>query len=138
PAPSQTAPSGPSLLKDSLPVLGLVVVLAAVFFFDRGEKTPEIVDGGGTPVPQPIEEQQPPAKPLRIGVTTPHYDDMGSVLNLLGSGYQHTPVKLDELLDPQRLGEFDVFFLTCSAQIPDSWIEMVVGDAARPGNSTVR
>jgi hypothetical protein len=57
---------------------------------------------------------------------------MGKLLDTLGKGYRHTTISYDALLDPQRLAEYDVVFLTCSG-VPRAWVGPRVRDSVRGG-----
>lgn len=70
--------------------------------------------------------------PLRLAVTPPEYDDMGTLLETLGTGYRFTRISYDELLDAQRLNQFDVVFLTCGG-VPPHWVGARVGQSERDG-----
>jgi hypothetical protein len=57
------------------------------------------------------------------------WDDMGKLLNELGEGYQYDVVDPQQfLLNPQKLGEYDVLFLTCASrgeELKDALFEFV-------------
>ncbi len=72
------------------------------------------------------------ARPLRIAVSEPRYDDMGKLLRALGDGYRYTQVKDEVLIRPKDLDPFDVFFLTCNGW-PTSWTSTVTNEFVRPG-----
>jgi hypothetical protein len=55
---------------------------------------------------------------LRLAVTRPRYDDIGRLLDSLGSGYSYDTLDDDELSNSARLKNFDVLFLTCSEEKP--------------------
>src|SRR5262249_22821635 len=55
------------------------------------------------------------AKPLRLAVTPPQYDDMGRLLQKLGEGYHYTQLRETDLYDLNKLRQFNVVFLTCSS-----------------------
>jgi hypothetical protein len=57
---------------------------------------------------------------LRIGVTKPKWDDMGTLLGGLGEGYQYKEISNDDLLNPPALDGIDILFLTCSPY-PADW-----------------
>jgi hypothetical protein len=118
--------------------LALLIVLGIVYGLDRQstspeqQKSPEAVKV--TRVDEEPESPQEQEKPLRLAVTKPQYDDMGSLLKSLGGGYQYTTLELDELLDQAKIERFDVVFITC-AGLPAPWFDKVLGDAERPGLS---
>jgi hypothetical protein len=109
------------LLIDIAALLGLLLALAVVFALDRGEKPSE----AGTP---PVEsEQSKPEpdgtrhdRPLRLAVTPREYDDMGKLLDTLGSGYHWDPIDYEDLLKPWVLSQYDVVFFTCG-DFPRRW-----------------
>jgi hypothetical protein len=76
-------------------------------------------------------------RPLRLAVTPPEYDDMGKLLDTLGTGYRYTQISMDDLLDADRLAEFDVVFLTCGGA-PRKWLERRVRDSDRGGAGVFR
>lgn len=51
---------------------------------------------------------------LRLGVTQVAHDDVGSILTKMGSGYQFTTIRNQDLLSYPTLRNFDVLFLTCA------------------------
>jgi hypothetical protein len=53
-----------------------------------------------------------------LAVTRPRYDDIGRLLDSLGSGYSYDTLDDDELSNSARLKNFDVLFLTCSEEKP--------------------
>jgi HEAT repeat protein len=55
------------------------------------------------------------AKPFRLGISPPMYDDMGRLLNKLGDAYKYTHVNELDLQDSKALAQFNVLFLTCSS-----------------------
>jgi len=72
------------------------------------------------------------ATPLRIAVTPPEYDDMGELLDTLGSGYRYSTIQYDDLLNSRRLAEYDVVFVTCG-YVPKGWMGKRPRDAGREG-----
>jgi hypothetical protein len=76
-------------------------------------------------------------RPLRLAVTPPEYDDMGKLLDTLGPGYRHTQIPMDDLLDPERLSQYDVVFLTCGG-VPRAWLERRLRDSDRGGAGVYR
>lgn len=116
-------------------LVGLVLVLGAVYVLDRQlpaktvDRRPELKVVEATEEPKP-----PPIKRLRLGVTPPAggFDDMGRLLDTLGEGYKYTPFRLEDLLDLKKLVEFDVIFLTCSG-LPLSMLDKRIGAGERPG-----
>ena len=70
--------------------------------------------------------------PLKIAVTPdyPGYDDVGHMLDTLGSGFAYTKLPFDHLLEVDKLREFDVVFITCSGY-PPSWLGSPIGGTRR-------
>jgi hypothetical protein len=62
----------------------------------------------------PTRLQDEPGE-LRIAVTPLGFDDIGSLLDLMGWAY--TEIKLEDLADADLLAQFDVVFVNCSADI---------------------
>ena len=132
----------------------LCVALLVIYFADSGESagrggggsggnanvtTKKVVETGQTQeIPQP--------RKLRLAVTEPssnnpgdpngwtQYDDMGSLLKKLGDGYEYTPIAMDDLLDAEKLSDFDVVFLTCGTDVR-SWLQEAVGSGERGATS---
>jgi hypothetical protein len=71
---------------------------------------------------------------LRLAVTPPEFDDMGQLLDTLGSGYRYTEIPYDDLLNGDKLAAYDVVFLTCSGA-PPAWLgrRLSDGDRGSPG-----
>jgi hypothetical protein len=128
------------LLVDAVLALGLVVALAVVFAIDR--QAPQESSSGGAQlkaVPK-VTGSEPPAAAvhkLRLGVTPAGggFDNMGRLLNSLGEGYQYTPFALEDLRQPEKIGEYDVIFLTCSG-VPQSWLGERIGPSERPNTDS--
>ena len=78
--------------------------------------------------PPPRDGPRPP--PLHLAVTPPEYDDMGKLLDTLGSGYRHTKIAMNDLLDAERLRKYDVVFLTCGGA-PRDWLGKRTGAGQR-------
>jgi hypothetical protein len=127
-------------LKDGVVALGLLLAVAAVYRLDRGDSR----DGAGkTPAETKLvvrevtkKPEPPPIKPLRLAVTPAHFDDMGKLLDSMGPGFKYQTIELDELLDKNRLSQFDVIFFTCGT-IPDSWVKQKFSSSLRPGTIQV-
>ncbi len=122
------------LLIDTGAALGLLLALGLVFAIDSGRADPKAVGAEKDRHKLIVEEIEQPVPaavdPLRIGVTPPEYDDMGKLLDTLGSGYRYHTITFDDLLDEQRLGEYDVVFVTCG-NVPPKWVGQRVRDAGR-------
>ncbi|HEV3168033.1 MAG TPA: hypothetical protein VGZ22_28785 [Isosphaeraceae bacterium] len=123
-----------NVLIDAAVAVGLATALMLVFAFDRAPRsvTKQPVQLEVKAVEVQKEKELPP-KPLRLAVTPPQYDDMGELLNQLGEGYKYTKIHLEDLEDEEKLGAFDVIFLTCGTD-PESWVQgESMGDGTRPG-----
>ena len=112
------------LLIDAGAAMGLGLALALVFLLDKGCSSRGgsrlSVEEAGQPEDIAGEEPARPPRPLRLAVTEPEYDDMGKLLETLGTGYRYETIPLDDLLEADRLAAYDVVFLTCGA-VPESW-----------------
>jgi hypothetical protein len=117
------------LLLDSAVLLALLVALAVVFLLDRGQP--------GVSAAVEASDVSVPARPLRLAVTPPRYDDMGKLLDSLGSGYHYTQIKMEDLLDAEQLQKFDVVFLT-GGESPDEWVGRQTGPAEREAAGVFR
>ncbi len=113
---------------------GLLVALAIVFAIDWAWSSGE---GDASSLAETVEvvvdeDDASPgtARPLRLAVTPPEYDDMGKLLDKLGAGYRYTQIELDDLLHAGRLAEYDVVFLTCGGA-PRAWLERRLRDSER-------
>ncbi len=106
--------------------VALVVALVAVYLVDRGSVSDpsnpvntlnvNILYGeAGKDNPGRTTRSR-----LRLAVTRPQYDDIGRLLEGLGSGYSYDTLGEDELGNLARLKNFEVLFLTCSEQKPKS------------------
>jgi hypothetical protein len=71
------------------------------------------------------------ARPLRIAVTEPMFDNMGKLLDALGDGYRYTQLEDAQLITPNAFDRFDVVFLTCGGW-PAVW-GTTTNKAFRPG-----
>ncbi len=83
---------------------GLLLALGLVFLLDLCRGSTEIVQ----------------LAPLRLAVTPPEFDDIGKLLDSFGKGYQYEEIEMDDVLDPELLGQYDVVFLT-SGLAPEEW-----------------
>ena len=59
---------------------------------------------------------------MRIAVTKPKFDDMGKLLESLGTGYRFDEITMDEIRTSQTLDRYDILFLTCNAW-PKEWAD---------------
>jgi hypothetical protein len=101
------------LLAAVLLVIGLDAILPGV---KSEEPVPKVITQIEEPPP-------PPANPLRLAVTPVYvdkkgqeWDNMAKLLDNLGEGYRYTQIPTEQLLDSQRLKEYDVLFFTCGFQ----------------------
>ncbi|HUY90390.1 MAG TPA: hypothetical protein VMV10_16760 [Pirellulales bacterium] len=114
--------------------LGLVAALAVVFALDRRSPSSEApAEGGQLQVVEEPQTEPAPVRRLRLGVTPeePVFDDMGRLLDSLGEGYRYQKFPMEDLLDKNKIAEFDVIFLTCSG-VPVSWLGRHIGQGDRP------
>jgi hypothetical protein len=109
-------------------------------------------------LPPPILEEEPPdkiakadgsqlvvkvivttekvARPLRLAVSPAKYDNMGLLLDSLGTGYKWTLISEDELRSSNRLDDFDVVFFTCaSTPLHDAELERSLRAFVRKGGT---
>jgi len=126
--PDVTNSSGQSL-RDFSAAGALAIALVVVFLVDLFSKAPEAPRTVTSPAVTVVE---PPKEyvSLKIAVTEPEFDDMGSLLTSLGPGYRYSTLDLDMLLDEKQLAEIDVLFLTCGG-VKRSWVEKVLGSTDR-------
>jgi len=126
------------LLIDASLAVGLAAVLGLILLVDRGcsgsrPGTAGPSDGGVT---VEVVQQPPgpalPVEPPRLAVTPPAFDDMGSLLATLGEGYRYDDLAMDDLLDAQRLAQYDVIFVTCG-YVPKDWVGELLRDDERSG-----
>ena len=47
------------------------------------------------------------------------WDDMSKLLSELGEGYRHDNITMEDAIDPKKLAQYDVVFLTCNAGAED-------------------
>ena len=130
---------------DASAAVALALALILVMCFDRHkvaneESQPvENVSTSTEEIVGPEGSEPLAARPLRLAVTPPEFDDMGKLLGTLGEGYRHTEIAMDDLLDATRLAKYDVVFLTCSGA-PRSWLgqRLEEGDRGSSGIFEVR
>ena len=113
------------LLIDTGAAAGLLAALVLVFLVSKrtasfGRSGPLENRGNVSLKVVSEDENSQPASPLRIAVTPPEYDDVGKLLDTLGSGYRFTEISLEDLLDARRLARYDVVFVTCGFA-PREW-----------------
>lgn len=140
--PSQPVSPLEKLLRlgvDSAVAIALVAILSVVYVVDLatsaagGNVDPS--DGGTTElVVQQVEHvettETPQVKPLRLAITPSEFDDMGKLLGMLGEGYKYATIELDQLRNPDVLGQYDVIFLTCGTD-SEAWLGEAVGTGER-------
>lgn len=140
-----------NVILDSGLAVGLVVALVVVFLVgkptpeqnkpdeqpapvqvakkdDKATKKPKEHDDGDlitlpeaktALVPVELEATQPRA--LRLAVSQKRFDDVGAVLESLGTGFNATVLSDQEMEKPERLLDFDVVFYNCGidATVPE-------------------
>jgi hypothetical protein len=138
-------PTTMQLGKDAIVAVALAITLAGVYVVDRAvssvegdseevgdRKTDGVTIGEAQEKEIPIgAETKTEPKPLRLAVTPANFDDMGSLLDRLGEGYRHVDISMEDLLDCEKLRQYDVVFVPCSGMIPESWLGERVGEGAR-------
>jgi hypothetical protein len=62
----------------------------------------------------------------KIPGTLDKWDDMSKLLTELGDGYKHDNITMDEAVNPRKLAEYDVVFLTCKDGREDELKEPLV------------
>jgi hypothetical protein len=125
-------------LKDAVLAIALVLALAAVYGLDL-RRPPEVPNQNAVQLSRtvvPIKPKPLPIKPLRLAVTPAYFDDMGKLLDSMGKGFKHQTIEMDDLLDKNKLSQFDVIFFTCGT-IPESWVERKLENSLRPGTIQV-
>ena len=135
---SRVRPGSIQVLVDAALAVGLIVAVGLVFAVDR-KKAPLESTGGQVQLrtvedTAPSEPPAEPARKLRLGVTPPAggYDNMGKLLDSLGEGYKYKPFDLEDLRNPEKIGDYDVIFLTCSG-VPLTWLKERIGASERAG-----
>lgn len=126
-----------TLLKDAAAGVSLVLALALVFWWAGAKRADESLSAGqsAAPLVEPASLDHPgPSGRVRLAVTPPEYDDMGRLLDELGSGYRYHTIAHDDLLDAPRLEPYEVVFVTCSG-VPRRWLGLRIGAGARPGSA---
>lgn len=120
------------LFQDAIPGLGLVLALLLVLcFFPRG--CGQMNRNAGVDFAEEGSARE--SRPLRLAVTPPEFDNVGRLLRSLGEGYRHQEIAMDELLDADKLSQFDVLFLTCGG-VPRHWLAERTGNAERGSAGT--
>ena len=121
------------LLRDASLAVGLLLAVGVVILADRFWRSSRSSEGVETEV-----ETHGAAEPVRVWRLAvvprePEYDDMGSLLAVLGNNYKtFDKISLDSLLSFHNLADTNVLFVTCST-VPKSWLRERVGPAERPG-----
>ncbi len=123
------------VLKDAAAGLSLVLALALVFYW-AGKRSADEKPPAGQAGVRLVEGSQTDhtgqADRVRLAVTPFEYDDMGRLLDELGSGYSYHTIAYDDLLDAPRLEPYEVVFVTCSG-VPRRWLGPRIGAGGRPG-----
>ena len=117
------------LLIDAAAPLALLLALCVVFLLDRGKPR--------GPQSNVSASEVTVSRPLQLAVTPPEYDDMGKLLDTLGSGYRYTTIAMEDLLDAERLKQYDVVFLTCGG-VPREWLGKQTGMGQRDAAGVFR
>lgn len=118
---------------ESVLALALAAAVAVVFLVDR---RPSATPAAALePVAEVPAEQPAPARRFTIAVAPERaeFDDVGKLLDGLGRGYAYRHITLDELLAPERLGQFDIVFVTCSGY-SDTWLATKSDETLRGGS----
>jgi hypothetical protein len=121
-------------LRDAAVLVLLLAALGLVFLLQKRHQNPSAADVADLEDAGEIATSPPTHSVLRLAVTPPEFDDVGRLLDTLGSGYRYTVIDFDDLLDPGKLAPYDVVFLTCSGA-PKTWLgrRMGEGDRGSPG-----
>ncbi len=102
-----------NMLIDAGVAVGLLIALLVVYLVDTSGPSSDSgprIEGARVTDPHQVE-----ARPLRLAVTPKVYDDVGSLLEKLGKGFdKYTKVTDGDLRNLAVLKEFDVIFLTCA------------------------
>lgn len=124
---------------DATIAAGLVVALAAVFLWEKQSASLQKGSALHSARVEVSVDAAPSAdaRPLRLAVTEPEYDDMGKLLDTLGTGYRYTQIPYDDLLHPERLAAYDIVFLTCGG-VPREWLGQRVRGPERRGAGVFR
>ena len=121
-----TGPRLRRLLIDATAAAGLLLALVAVFLIDKNGQSfgwlgPSDVQSNGDLRVVPEDEDSPHALAhVQIAVTPPRYDDVGKLLDTLGTGYRYRVISMRDLLNVRQLAEYDVVFVTCGLT-PREW-----------------
>lgn len=140
PIPSSTKTSPARLMFDVALALALAGVLFVVYGVDLATSRLFRAAASSDEGPPLIVEEQEREETsneevlrevrLRLAVTPAEFDDMGRLLRQLGEGYAYDQIALEELLDPEKLKQYDVIFMTCGGS-PESWLGEAIGDGER-------
>lgn len=126
------AMSAVGLFVDALPLVALVAAVVASFFLDQRAQHKPVELSAPEAVPIPQSERRIPRLQIAVTPEANAFDAMGPLLDKLGDGYAYRLMPLDDLLDAERVGKFDVIFLTCSGYT-DIWLGAETGAARRGG-----
>jgi len=127
------SPSRVFAMDGSVAVL-LALALGLVYFFDRAPATSDLT----SKLAKIPETKLGAAASLRLAVTPHQYDDMGSLLGQLGSGFAYRNIRLEDLEDVSKLVEFDVVFLTCGTAAKGWVVGGDLGEGDGPGVHVVQ
>lgn len=132
----------PRWLLDAGAAVALVAALGVVVWLDRpGAEARTGTEAAPVDGVEVVVDEDPASlgidQPLRLAVTPPEYDDMGKLLDTLGTGYRYTTIEFDDLLDPVILDRYDVVFLTCGG-VPRQWLSHRLRDGQRGSGGVYR
>ena len=122
-------PSPITLAIDGALAAVLVVSLGLVFILERSPaKDPTVLIED--PKPQIVAPTK--IKSLRLAVTPEEaeFDDVGRLLDTLGTAYSYRKMPFDNLLEPEKVIHFDIIFITCSG-VPETWLGPALGGQLR-------
>lgn len=130
PRNSDTERNASHWLRDGGIAAALLIALCMVYGLDT-DASSVVPDSSVSQIEETVvTPAAAPGPRMRMGVTPADFDDMGRLLETLGEGYRFDEVQLDELLDPQKLDDLDVLFLTCGG-FPDSWLGRRLDESSR-------
>jgi hypothetical protein len=120
---------------DAAALLLLLLALGVVFLIDRGR--PGVKEETAIVAEKTENSTDAITRPLQLAVTPPEYDDMGKLLDTLGSGYRYAKIEMEDLWDVKKLRQFDVVFLTCGG-VPRDWLGQQTGRGERDAEGVFR
>jgi hypothetical protein len=116
-------------MRDLLLAVALACALGIVFLLDGSTEEKAPSDAQAT-TGDLLLQRRP--KPMRMAVIPEmaEFDDMGRLLDSLGTAYGYRRTDFDALLDPTTLLKFDIVFITCSGY-PENWLGDGTGEERR-------